>query len=56
MAARMAAGRAGQAWRGVQGLQWGADAKYTKAIGALKHYTMYSVEAGRGRTYFEISS
>ena len=56
MAARMAARCAGQSWRGVQGLQWGADAKYTKAIGALKHYTMYSVEAGRGRTYFEISS
>ncbi len=38
------------------GLQWGTDARYTKAIGALKHYTMYSVEAGRGSTYFDISS
>ena len=37
-------------------LQWGADPKYTKAIGALKHYTMYSVEAGRGSTYFDIST
>ena len=38
--------RAGQAGLGAQGLQWGADAKYTKAIGALKHYTMYSWSAG----------
>ena len=30
--------------------------KYTKAIGALKHYTIYSVENGRGSTYFDISS
>ena len=28
------------------GLQWGDDPKYTKAIGALKHYTIYSVETG----------
>lgn len=39
-----------------QGLQWGDDPKYTKAIGALKHYTIYSVEAGRGSTYFRISA
>jgi beta-glucosidase-like glycosyl hydrolase len=39
-----------------RGLQFGADPNYTKAIGALKHYTMYSVEQGRGSTYFEISS
>eukprot|EP00051_Salpingoeca_urceolata_P005045 m.69906 g.69906 ORF g.69906 m.69906 type:complete len:794 (+) comp14022_c0_seq3:229-2610(+) len=38
-----------------KGLQWGPDPKYIKAIGALKHYTIYSVEAGRGSTYFEIS-
>jgi beta-glucosidase-like glycosyl hydrolase len=24
-----------------QGLQWGNDTRYTKAIGALKHYTAY---------------
>ena len=39
-----------------QGLQWGTDSTYTKAIGALKHYTIYSVEAGRGSTYFTISA
>eukprot|EP00040_Diaphanoeca_grandis_P010065 m.51547 g.51547 ORF g.51547 m.51547 type:complete len:852 (+) comp21462_c0_seq2:24-2579(+) len=39
-----------------KGLQWGSDSKYTKAIGALKHYTIYSDEATRGRSYFEISA
>jgi len=38
-----------------KGLQWGDDPRYTKAIGALKHYTIYSVEKGRGSTYFDIS-
>lgn len=38
-----------------RGLQWGNDTKYTKAIGALKHYTIYSVESGRGSTYFPIA-
>ena len=39
-----------------RGLQWGDDKKYTKAIGALKHYTIYSVKSGRGHTYFDISA
>lgn len=39
-----------------KGLQWGNDTRYTKAIGALKHYTIYSVEAGRGKTYFDIAT
>ena len=44
-----------------KGLQWGNDTRYTKAIGALKHYTIYSVEnsgghgASRGSSYFEIA-
>ena len=43
------------------GLQWGEDARYTKAVGALKHYTIYSVEdsgghgARRGSSYFPIA-
>ena len=39
-----------------KGLQWGPDPKYVKAIGALKHYTIYSEEAHRGQSYFAISS
>ena len=31
-----------------RGLQWGDDPNYTKAIGALKHYTIYSVESSGG--------
>ena len=31
-----------------KGLQWGDDPRYTKAIGALKHYTIYSVENSGG--------
>eukprot|EP00041_Stephanoeca_diplocostata_P027723 m.769002 g.769002 ORF g.769002 m.769002 type:complete len:798 (-) comp23234_c0_seq1:921-3314(-) len=44
-----------------KGLQWGDDDRYTKAIGALKHYTIYSVEnsgghgAQRGSSYFAIA-
>ena len=49
-----------------KGLQWGNDTRYTKAIGALKHYTIYSVENSggknggsegfsRGSDYFEIA-
>ena len=44
-----------------KGLQWGNDTRYTKAIGALKHYTIYSVEDSgghgekRGSDYFEIA-
>ena len=47
-----------------KGLQWGNDTRYTKAIGALKHYTIYSVEnsggggtpnaSKRGSDYFKI--
>lgn len=48
------AGQYGVAY--TQGLQWGNDTNYTKAIGALKHYTIYSVENGRGSTYFDIST
>ena len=39
-----------------RGLQEGDDPNYVKAIGALKHYTIYSVEAGRGSTYFDIAT
>jgi beta-glucosidase len=46
--------------------QWGNDSRYTKVIGALKHYTIYSVEDSgttqgassgdvRGASYFPIS-
>ena len=46
-----------------KGLQWGDDPRYTKAIGALKHYTIYSVENSggveggdvRGSSYFPIA-
>ena len=52
-------GRYGVAY--TNGLQWGDDARYTKAIGALKHYTIYSVEDSgghgdvRGSSYFPIA-
>ena len=43
-----------------KGLQWGNDSNYTKAIGALKHYTIYSVENAdgvqRGSDYFKIAA
>ena len=51
------AGRYGVAY--TSALQWGEDPalrNYTKAIGALKHYTIYSVEKDRGSTYFDIAS
>ena len=52
-------GRYGVAY--TKSLQWGKDSRYTKAIGALKHYTIYSVEnsgghgAARGSSYFPIA-
>lgn len=39
-----------------RGLQEGDDPRYVKAIGALKHYTLYSVEQGRGSTFFEVAT
>ena len=47
-------GRYGVAY--TNALQWGEDGNYTKAIGALKHYAIYSVEEGRGSTYFDIAT
>ena len=47
--------RAPMVWPTLRGCN-GATMIATKAIGALKHYTIYSVENGRGSTYFDIST